>query len=126
MRSKYDPYLRIPRRMFWSAAIAGGLLAVLSLADVFCLGWPAWLGMFFLGLGMVLSAGGTLAISYGILAEDDIVPIRILIRCGFICGGFGGALMVQFTPPACLIGGIIVLAAIGSLLLLLYRHRKGK
>ena len=126
MRSKYDPYLRIPRRMFWSAAIAGGLLAVLSLADVFCLGWPACVGMFFLGLGLVLSAGGTLAISYGILAEDDIVPIRILIRCGFICGGFGGALMEQFTPPACLIGGIIVLAAIGLLRLLLYRHRKGK
>ena len=126
MRSKYDPYLRIPRRIFWSLTIIGGLFMLLSLADVLDLGWSACVGMFFLGLGLVLSAGGTLAISYGILAEDDIVPIRILIRCGFICGGFGGALMEQFTPPACLIGGIIVLAAIGSLLLLLYRHRKGK
>ena len=126
MRSKYDPYLEIPRRIFWSLTIIGGLFMLLSLADVLDLGWSACVGMFFLGLGLVLSAGGTLAISYGILAEDDIVPIRILIRCGFICGGFGGALMEQFTPPACLIGGIIVLAAIGSLLLLLYRHRKGK
>ena len=126
MRSKYDPYLEIPRRIFWSLTIIGGLFMLLSLADVLDLGWSACVGMFFLGLGLVLSAGGTLAISYGILAEDDIVPIRILIRCGFMCGGFGGALMEQFTPPACLIGGIIVLAAIGSLLLLLYRHRKGK
>lgn len=126
MRSKYDPYLEIPRRIFWSLTIIGGLFMLLSLADVLDLGWSACVGMFFLGLGLVLSTGGTLAISYGILAEDDIVPIRILIRCGFICGGFGGALMEQFTPPACLIGGIIVLAAIGSLLLLLYRHRKGK
>ncbi len=54
-------------------------------------GW-AQAGTGLVGLGVIAGCGGTLALSYEKLAEDDVFPVRLGVRVGFMLVGPGAVL----------------------------------
>lgn len=123
--------LRQGRQVFWIMAATGLFPLVYGLTSFSGGAWREGLGMLLTGAGMLTGSGGTLLLSYGKVEGDDVFPLQIAIRIGFMLIGPGAVLMElpyllqEIGWGACLAGCAATVVPFGTaILILLYRKKQ--
>lgn len=123
--------LRRGRKLFWGVTALGAFLLFQALAGLWTDGFFQRIGAAVAGLGLLIGAGGTLALSYEMFGEEDIFPIKIAVRIAYMTVGTGFVLMElpqiwhDIGWPLCLAGCAATILPFGaSLLLLIMREMR--
>lgn len=88
------------RRFFWLLVVTGTICFLGSFCGLAENGWKETVVMAVLGAGLLTGAGGTLALSYEKVFQENIFLVKVLVRLGFMAVGpaaLGEALFLE--PP---------------------------
>lgn len=125
------PALWQGRRLFWLVAASGLCILAYGLNSFSSGAWREGLGMLLVGAGMLTGSGGTLLLSYGKVEGDDVFPLQIAIRIGFMLIGPGVVLtelpylLRDVGWGTCLAGCAATVVPFGiAILVLLYRKKQ--
>lgn len=120
------------RKLVWGMTLAGVFLLFDALAGLLADGVFPRVGAAVAGLGLLIGAGGALGLSYEMLGEEDIFPIKIAIRAGFMMVGPGFVIMElpriwsDINWILCLAGCAATMVPFGVSLLMLIMREKQK
>lgn len=95
-----DPWLDMIRKPFWGMAAGGVFALFFGLTGLYCVGIPDRITFLLVGLCFIAGGGGTLALSYDKVSEDERFAVRVIVRVGFMCiAPVAGLYNLMSNPP---------------------------